>query len=536
MGAPSVRTRKLGGDDSYREKRQEVGVPMTHEPESNRSEASIARAGKHKWGYDTRQVDTFLARAHKLYESDVTKLTQRDIGNVSFDLRKNGYIISQVDAALSRLALAVSDRYTSWQITQYGRQKWLEKATASQQALSIHGLRAQGERFAPGRSRDPSYDRKQVDRLVDQLIAKTAGQLGIEHDPVSDNKNLEDITAARVSNVIFTQRRGKRGYDERQVDYFLVRAVELLQQMESYLRLSAGDQLDVESVPNRSHRGSSKMQDHAVKSEPAISDDSAENDATRYSDHSSTERMNLPLFPPDRGSGVKADSMPAVAVVENDQEDAQFNQLHQVERAIFDGAASAQAPVLVPPPVSTQNSASVNGEASRTTQLPRKGVQRSTNQVNRAHLSNAQQTQHAYADVSGEVGARSRNNSVSLGNLANTTAGTAPATPPLQKSTTTHPARRTEEVVSAGETTSQFNPLTDWADGAASQTKVSSTPVTYSDRPYGASQSANPPAVPAPEIDNMDFGVQIPSVDINIPGVAFSGYDDSEISDSTRSQ
>ena len=45
-------------------------------------------AGKRKWGYDPAQVDAFLERAHALYDSEGMNLTQHDIQNVSFDLRK----------------------------------------------------------------------------------------------------------------------------------------------------------------------------------------------------------------------------------------------------------------------------------------------------------------------------------------------------------------------------------------------------------------------------------------------------------------
>ena len=86
--------------------------------------SGIARAGKRKWGYDPAQVDAFLERAHALYDSEGMNLTQHDIQNVSFDLRKNGYVIAQVDAALGRLERAVVDKQTTWEIAQHGRVTW----------------------------------------------------------------------------------------------------------------------------------------------------------------------------------------------------------------------------------------------------------------------------------------------------------------------------------------------------------------------------------------------------------------------------
>ena len=85
---------------------------MAHQDGADKGASGIARVGKRKWGYDPDQVDAFLERAHALYDSEGMNLTQHDIQNVSFDLRKNGYVIAQVDAALGRLERAVVDKQT----------------------------------------------------------------------------------------------------------------------------------------------------------------------------------------------------------------------------------------------------------------------------------------------------------------------------------------------------------------------------------------------------------------------------------------
>ncbi|MEK0306895.1 DivIVA domain-containing protein [Bifidobacterium favimelis] len=222
-------------------KGQEVDVLMAAESESRRNEATIARSGKHKWGYDIRQVDEFLEKAHSLYESDEPKLTPGDIANASFDMRKNGYIIPQVDSALARLQRAVCDKWTSWEINRLGRARWYAGAVASQKALSDHAARGKKNLFDPGLPGKPSYDRKQVDRLVGQIIDRTAIELKLGQDGAGPEDKLVDITSDLVANVIFTQRKGARGYDERQVDYYLSKAVELLQQLESCARLGLAD-------------------------------------------------------------------------------------------------------------------------------------------------------------------------------------------------------------------------------------------------------------------------------------------------------
>ena len=73
-----------------------------------------------------------------------------------------------------------------------------------------------------------------MDRLVDQIVDKAAAALGVDGVTEDDVRSLADLNANTVNNVIFTQRKGKKGYDERQVDYFLNACVQLLSRLESY--------------------------------------------------------------------------------------------------------------------------------------------------------------------------------------------------------------------------------------------------------------------------------------------------------------
>ena len=77
-------------------------------------------------------------------------LTQHDIQNVSFDLRKNGYVIAQVDAALGRLERAVVDKQTTWEISQHGRVAWKAQTEDLFKKLDAHAEREHGQRFKPG--------------------------------------------------------------------------------------------------------------------------------------------------------------------------------------------------------------------------------------------------------------------------------------------------------------------------------------------------------------------------------------------------
>lgn len=145
---------------------------MAQELREGDGKSGIARAGKRKWGYDPAQVDAFLERAHALYDSEGMNLTQHDIQNVSFDLRKNGYVIAQVDAALGRLERAVVDKQTTWEIAQHGRVTWKAKTEKLYHEVQNHAERNERERFKSGAPKQPSYDKKQVDRLVDQIVDK----------------------------------------------------------------------------------------------------------------------------------------------------------------------------------------------------------------------------------------------------------------------------------------------------------------------------------------------------------------------------
>ena len=211
---------------------------MAQELREGDGKSGIARAGKRKWGYDPAQVDAFLERAHALYDSEGMNLTQHDIQNVSFDLRKNGYVIAQVDAALGRLERAVVDKQTTWEIAQHGRVTWKAKTEKLYHEVQNHAERNERERFKSGAPKQPSYDKKQVDRLVDQIVDKAAAALGVDGVTEDDVRSLADLNANTVNNVIFTQRKGKRGYDERQVDYYLNECVQLLTRLESYARVA----------------------------------------------------------------------------------------------------------------------------------------------------------------------------------------------------------------------------------------------------------------------------------------------------------
>lgn len=317
---------------------------MAQELREGDGKSGIARAGKRKWGYDPAQVDAFLERAHALYDSEGMNLTQHDIQNVSFDLRKNGYVIAQVDAALGRLERAVVDKQTTWEIAQHGRVTWKAKTEKLYHEVQNHAERNERERFKSGAPKQPSYDKKQVDRLVDQIVDKAAAALGVDGVTEDDVRSLADLNADTVNNVIFTQRKGKRGYDERQVDYFLNACVQLLSRLESYARVT-----------------------DFVSGEPAAPAQTAKNVTVQANGVS-------PLF----ASGTQRPATDERFAPSAAAHDESFDALHQAEQSLFTAPApvapaapAAAAPIAyAPAPASFDASTSTNSTNSTNAEQP----------------------------------------------------------------------------------------------------------------------------------------------------------------------
>lgn len=201
----------------------------------------IGLAGKRKWGYSVEQVDEYLAHAHEQYEHDDSSLTQASIQTQSFDLERNGYIIGQVDAALVRLEKAVVDKQTLWDITHNGQQQWSDETARLAATLRERAEREPLARFTAAERGEIGYNKKQVDKLVDQAWDLIARTLSLPLSSTEQINSTTDLSAAAVSNVIFTQRKGKKGYEESSVDAYLNRVVQVLTRFESIDRVQGAD-------------------------------------------------------------------------------------------------------------------------------------------------------------------------------------------------------------------------------------------------------------------------------------------------------
>lgn len=316
---------------------------VQHQEEADGT-TTIARVGKRKKGYDVHQVDAFLEQAHALYEADGIQLHRSDIQDASFDIVKGGYAIPQVDAALERLEQAVTDKQTQYDIAQLGRVAWKAQTEAQFQELDRHAQRAEGQRFAPAQPKTPSYDRKQVDRLIDRVLAKaeaelerisagSSGRQGPEADPT--------LTSPYVEDVSFTQRKGKHGYDERQVDYYLNACVNLLASLESYERIA-----DYAAPAAHAAAPSAPV--------PLIAADQANPQTQHYG---VTVESDLPARPADGETTVVAEAQPAQS----------FDELSRAEQEIFAQAQEARA--AMPPSFAAQGAAAAVTAAPAVAQI-----------------------------------------------------------------------------------------------------------------------------------------------------------------------
>ncbi|MFU0557769.1 DivIVA domain-containing protein [Gardnerella vaginalis] len=341
---------------------------MASKPDTARNSSGIERVGKRKKGYSVEQVNDFLERAHSLYESNDISLTQKDIQDVSFDLEDEGYAIPQVDAALSRLERAVVDKTTQYEISNRGKVVWKAQADEEYRVLLSHSKRDYKMRFDCAKSRKPSYDKKQVDNVVDKSLDKIAVLLG--YNPVWGNSlsDLDKIDAMFVSNVLFTQRSGKRGYDERQVDYYLNACVRLLSRLESYDRVSKYSDFDSsESVDSSNFGGgatvNNALQESAVNAaaqapaEPKssvlmppsipvehhnepVANDSVPNVYPKSSEQDFADSQDYQESPQDKQS-VFAHVDNSV----NENNDDYFSDLHHADKAIFTPHSAGVEPI-----------------------------------------------------------------------------------------------------------------------------------------------------------------------------------------------
>ncbi len=225
---------------------------------------------KNAWGYNVDEVNEFLERTRELYDAtDEPKLKQNDVQSASFSLEKGGYVIDSVDQALVRLERAVVDKQNAWELSTQGRVAWRTRTEELAMTLIPRAERPSQQRFKEGEAKAPSYDRKQVDRLVMTSVSTIADDLALPYSPQDKlPKPDDDLSSKKISTIVFTQRTGKNGYDESQVDAYLNRISQVLARIESFARLEGNESFNALEAEERN--GGNALNDATSSVSPLI--------------------------------------------------------------------------------------------------------------------------------------------------------------------------------------------------------------------------------------------------------------------------
>ncbi|GAB3594074.1 hypothetical protein GCM10027446_17370 [Angustibacter peucedani] len=166
------------------------------------------RVGALARGYDTGQVDAFMARAMG------GAVPAAEIRSIGFDLKLGGYDVGAVDAALDHLEDEAVGAERGAERRGLGERAFVKEVTSQAQVLRARLARPHGDRFARGSVWERSYDVEQVDILCDDVA---------EYFDGASSLSVDDLRSA-----VFASRRGSRGYSERAVDRFLDRVVAVI--------------------------------------------------------------------------------------------------------------------------------------------------------------------------------------------------------------------------------------------------------------------------------------------------------------------
>ncbi|WP_203135332.1 DivIVA domain-containing protein [Microbacterium sp. JZ31] len=178
---------------------------------AHRSQPFPLARGREK-GYDRQAVDEFLARARGTFESGTATLDARAVREAAFPLRRGGYQIAAVDAALGRIEDAFAARERERAIASVGAEAWVAQAREEAQVILDRMSRPRGERFDRVGPFAYGYAREEVDIVADRLTRYfEAG---------------EPLTVEQVRAAAFRPARG--GYREEQVDALLDAVVDVM--------------------------------------------------------------------------------------------------------------------------------------------------------------------------------------------------------------------------------------------------------------------------------------------------------------------
>lgn len=164
-------------------------------------------ARKGKPGYDVEEVERFLADARRAYSAiDGGGLTSDEIRHTAFRVvRRDGYSVRHVDAALERLEEAFAARERDRAIAERGEDAYYRETRETAQEIVDRLARPVGQRFRRVSILTRGYHPDDVDSFADRVSGYF--QRG------------DAVSVENVRTIAFRSRVG--GYDETQVDVLL---------------------------------------------------------------------------------------------------------------------------------------------------------------------------------------------------------------------------------------------------------------------------------------------------------------------------
>ena len=163
-------------------------------------------------GYHRAAVDTFLASARREFETGGDQLDAADVRTASFPLVKNGYVVSDVDAALGRVEDAFAARERERVVRTRGAGAWVEEAREDAQVILDHLTRPRRHRFARTGVLTFGYRIDEVDHVTTRILRYL--------------RDGEPLSAEQLRSAAFRMQRG--GYREEQVDALLDATIDVI--------------------------------------------------------------------------------------------------------------------------------------------------------------------------------------------------------------------------------------------------------------------------------------------------------------------
>jgi len=183
---------------------------------TSRTDNGFGRAAELEPGYKRTEVDRLFARLAEDYEQlsgavqqHANIYTSRLIRQVVFRTEPGGYAVGDVDRALERIEERFAKLERSRYIEQYGLSNWELSLVDAGELLAQRLERPDGERF------------RRLVGDVDKVCHHIYAQLNSE----------EPLDTSVIRNAVFRSATGSVSYEETQVDAFMDRCIELIQDL-----------------------------------------------------------------------------------------------------------------------------------------------------------------------------------------------------------------------------------------------------------------------------------------------------------------